>query len=187
MSKNKTQEILLNVFLYTVSFTTMVYMFGLLFSKYHGFESIGKMIPAVIVLLATFIAFGILDFRNKIFEAKTLWNDNLQSIFFLNLLLAIGLWAFTFMKIDSTVGYLQNGLWHLTFIQYDNWTDNHHYFHPILGSMGIIISFCTFCNVKYRLKRAKYYKTLIELLPIIVFFVLVAYHYNYIPKPYFNG
>ncbi|MGB0929660.1 MAG: hypothetical protein ACPGVB_02710 [Chitinophagales bacterium] len=108
-------------------------------------------------------------------------------IFLLNLFSSIGLWVLTFMNVGSPQSG-QNGLQYIWSFHSSvaGWSENY-YFHPALGIVGLVISLCTFCNVKYRLKRPDYYKTPIELLPIIVLFILIVYHYNQIPYPYNNG
>lgn len=191
MNPNKTIRILINTFLYLALFMAMCCMAAFL-SEYRaaGFGAIGRFGIGVAAVFVVLMMLLILDFRNKIFEVKTIWSRNLTSIFFLNLVLSFALWAYTYAHVGSPETG-QNGLWCLWGFNNRGWGgsgwENHHYFHPLLGVLGLVILLSTFCNVKYRLKRAYYYKTPIELLPIIVFFILIAYHYNHIPKPYNMG
>ena len=188
MPKNKTLRTLINTSLYLTLFTAMCYV-SFLLAQYRtfGFGVLGRFSIGVIAALLFLAMLLILDFRNKIFEAKTIWSQNLTSIFFLNLFLSFALWAYTFAHLGSPET-VQNGLWcWWSFHSSVAGLLEYHYFHPLLGIIGLVISILTFCNVKYRLKRADYYKTPIEFLPIIVLFILIVYHYNHIPKPYNLG
>lgn len=185
-------RVLLNIFLYSVLFLVMFCMIFFL-SEYRsrGFELMNRLSLGIIALILVLTMFSILDFRNKIFEAETIWSKNLQLIFYINLFLVLSLWTVTFLNIGVPELGVQNGLWCRDSFRNTGWGgsgwEERHYFHPILGIVGLIITLSTFCNIKYRLKRADFHKTLIELLPIIAVGILIFYHYNYITKPYFNG
>ncbi len=190
MPKNKTLRILINILLYSLLFIAMLYLTFLL-SQYTnpvpGAVRGLRLDIGVITILLILVTLLILDFRNNIFEAKTIWSRNLASFFFLNFILSSFLWIYTFIHLGYPERGFQNGLWSFNSLEWgDLGWEYCYYFHPLLGILGFVISLSTFGNIKYRLNRADYRKFFIELLPIIAIGILIFCHYNYITKPYFN-
>ncbi|MEZ4885194.1 MAG: hypothetical protein R3E32_10745 [Chitinophagales bacterium] len=191
MSQNKTFQTLINISLYLALFIAMTYMIFLL-SQYTnpipGAVRILRLDIGILAVVLVLVMVSTLDFRNKKFEAKTIWSRNLTLFFFLNLALSSYLWVYTFSHLGYPESGLQNGLWGFNSSELgDLGWEYCYYFQPLLGVLGLIISLSTFCNIKYRLNKADYRKIFIELLPIFAVGILIFCHYNFIEKPYFNG